>query len=192
MSKRRISALLCDSGRRPGETTRQPSRGLEPPPASPSEAMPPASRAPRSAFDLVTIRPTCRALKGGLSFCRASRHEAFRVASCRAAPRKARFTVPRPPGPAPRARRSAEKAARPHPRQIARMRCLQVVAAVSSGHTVVGTGIYACGDPHRPGIRPTWVAEAGISAFFVRFKRPIRRLACGSVRNGLATGKSAR
>ena len=38
---------------------------------------------------------------------------------------------------------------------------------------------------------PSWVAEAGISAFFIRFKRPIRRLACGFVRNGLATGKSA-
>ena len=210
-----MSCALCLATGR----ARRPSRWLEPPPASPSEAMP---RIPRCSqrirpcndstgfsiqvanlFDALTGVVSCRLpgptpaqaigrAGGGLSFFQASRHEAFRVASCRAAPRKARFIVPRPPRARPSRKAAEPEAARPHPRRIARMRCLQVAAAVSSGHTVVGTGIDACGDPHRPGIRPTWVAEAGISAFFVRFNRPIRRLACAFVCNGLATGKSAR
>ena len=185
MPKRRISALPCDFGRRSDETTRQPSRGLEPPPASPSEAMPPASRAPRSAFDLATIRPACRALKVGLST--AMRRSVSRLAARRLGKRDSPYRARRARPLAQGGR--AEKAARPHSRQIARMRCLQVAAAVSSGHTAVGAGIDACGDPHRPGFRPTWVAEAGISAFFIRFRRRIRYPACGSVRNGLTTGR---
>ena len=35
---------------------------------------------------------------------------------------------------------------------------------------------------------PSWVDEAGIPAFFIRFKRPIRYLTSGFIRNGLGTG----
>ena len=172
-----MSCALCLATGR----ARRPSRWLEPPPASPSEAMPPhpalfAAHSTLQRFDRL-LHTGCEPLR-----CFDRRRFMPIVRPYARAGDRARPS-----------RKTAEpEAARPHPRRIARMRCLQVAAAVSSGHTVVGTGIYACGDPHRPGTRPTWVAEAGISAFFVRFKRPIRRLACAFVRNGLATGKSAR
>ena len=40
--------------------------------------------------------------------------------------------------------------------------------ASKSEHTVVETGIHACGDPHRTGNLPSRVDEAGIPAFFNR------------------------
>ena len=49
-----------------------------------------------------------------------------------------------------------------------RRRRRNIFHARKSEHTVVGTEIHACGDPHRTGNLPSWVDEAGIPAFFIR------------------------
>lgn len=38
-----------------------------------------------------------------------------------------------------------------------------------SARTAVGAGAHACGDPHRLGIRPAWVGEAGMPTLSTRF-----------------------
>lgn len=49
-------------------------------------------------------------------------------------------------------------------------RCGIIWAASESERTSVGEGTYACGDPHRLGIRPAWIAEAGMPSLLIRLR----------------------
>ena len=72
------------------------------------------------------------------------------------------------------ARRRGEKEEAPD--ALPERRCSGTICHASkSEHTAVETGIDACGDLHRPGNLPSRVDEAGIPAFFIRFRRLIRR-----------------
>ena len=48
--------------------------------------------------------------------------------------------------------------------------CGIIWAASESERTSGGEGTYACGDPHRLGIRPAWIAEAGMTSLLIRLR----------------------
>ena len=60
-----------------------------------------------------------------------------------------------------------------------------IYPASESERTSVGEGTYACGDPHRLGIRPAWVVEAGIPSLLIRFHP--QRLENRLIRHGCQT-----